>query len=284
MEMQGLAALYDTGEASVRAIEAGADVLLMPKRAEDAINGVVNAVIKGRISRQRLDDSVARVLAAKVRLGLNRKRLVNLEEIADEVDSPEAEERAQQVADRALTLVKDQSDAVPLRHPESSCLMVLSESRRGQQGQKLIEEITKRAPNLTAYWIDPSKSKADLDQLAAKSQSCGQVIVAAYVTVSAYKGNVALAGAYPDFVNALIAGQAPVTLVSLGNPYLIRSFPSAAAYLTTYGPTPASEASVAEALFGEIAISGRLPVTIPGIAKYGDGIQLPATHAPQKGQ
>jgi beta-N-acetylhexosaminidase len=284
MDMQGLAAMFDPGEASVRAILAGADVLLMPKRAEDAINAVVAAVLKGRISRQRIDESCARVLAAKIRLGLNKKRLVNLESIAEVVGSPEAELRAQQVADRALTLVKDNKDSLPLRHPESTCLIVLAESRRSQQGQKLLEDVTTRAPNLTSYWIDPTKSKADLDQLAAKTSTCSQIIVAAYVSVSAYRGNVALAGAYPDFVNELIAGKSPVTLVSLGNPYLIRSFPNAAAYLTTYSPTPTSEDSVAKAMFGEIPIGGHLPVTIPGIAKYGDGIQLPATHPSQKGQ
>ena len=149
MDMQGLTNMFDTAEASVRAIQAGADVLLMPRRAEDAINGVVSAVLKGRITRQRIDESVARVLAAKARLGLNRKRVVNLDAIADVVGSPESEERAQQVADRALTLVKDDKDSLPIRHPESTCLFALSENRRSQQGQKLIEEVKKRASNVT---------------------------------------------------------------------------------------------------------------------------------------
>ena len=284
MDMQGLAAMFDTAEASVRAIQAGADVLLMPRRAEDAINGVVAAVLKGRISRQRLDESVARVLAAKVKLGLNHKRVVNLDEIAEEVGSPEGLERAQEVADRAVTLVKDDKDSLPLRHPESTCLIALAESRRSQQGQRLIAEVKKRAPGLTAYWLDPNMSKADLDEVAAKTQSCSQIVVAAYVTVSAYRGNVALAGNYVDFVNELLAGKVPVTLVSLGNPYLIRNFPSAAAYLTTYSPTSTSEDSLARALFGEISLTGRLPVTIPGVAKYGDGIQLPAVRIAEKRQ
>jgi beta-N-acetylhexosaminidase len=84
-------------------------------------------------------------------------------------------------------------------------------------------------------------------------------------------------------LNGLIAGKSPVTLVALGNPYLVRSFPNVASYVATYSPTPTSEAALAKALFGEIAITGRLPVTIPGVAKFGDGIQLPATHAPTKG-
>jgi beta-N-acetylhexosaminidase len=284
MDMQGLASLFDTGEASVRSIEAGSDVLLMPRRAEDAINGVVAAVESGRLSRQRIDESVAKVLAAKARVGLNRKKVVRLDDIADIVDSPEAEERAQEVSDRALTLLKDEKDSLPLRHPETTCLIALAENQRGQQGQRLVEEIKKRSANITTKLLDPGISKADLDQVAEKTASCGQIIVAAYVTVSAYRGNVALAGNYPDFLNSLIAGKIPVTLVALGNPYLVRNFPNAATYLTTYSPTPTAETSLAKALFGEIPIGGRLPVSIPGIAKYGDGIKLPATHpAPQKG-
>ena len=275
MDMQGLAAMFDTAEASARAIEAGADVLLMPKRAEDAIRGVTAAVQSGRISRKRLDDSVARVLAAKVRLGLTRKRLVNLEDIADVVDSPESDEHAQSVADHAVTLVTDTKDSLPVRHSENTCLIAMTEGRRSQQGIRLIDEVKKRAPSIATTVLDPSMTKSDLDQVSEKASSCGQIIAAAFVSVNAYRGNVALPGGYSDFLNALIAGKVPVVLAALGNPYLVRTFPNVAAYLTTYSPTPTSETALAKALFGEIAITGHLPVTIPGVAKYGDGIQVP---------
>ena len=283
MDMQGLTSMFDTAEASVRSIEAGADMLLMPKKAEDAINGLMAAVQRGRISRQRIDDSLAKILAAKARLGLNRKKVVVLDGIDDIVDSPEAEERAEQVADRAVTLVKDEKDALPLRHPETTCLIAMTESRRGQQGQRLLEEVKKRAPNMFTATVDPAMSKEDLDQVAQKTSACTQIVAAAYVTVSAYRGNVALAGAFPDFLNELIAGKTPVMLAALGNPYLVRAFPNVGTYVATYSPTPTSEAALAKALFGEIAVTGKLPVTIPGIAKYGDGVQLPATRTPQKG-
>jgi beta-N-acetylhexosaminidase len=279
MDMQGLSMMFDSAEASVRAIEAGADVLLMPKRPEEAIRGVVAAVEKGRISRKRLDDSVNRVLAAKARLGLRAKKLVDLEAIADVVDSPEAAERAQEVADHAVTLVKDSKDSLPIRHPEGVCLIALSEGRRSQQGIRLIDEVKKRAPGVTATVLDPSMSKADLDQVSEKTSGCSEIVAAAYVTVAAYRGNVALAGGYPDFLNGLIAGKVPVMLVALGNPYLVRSFPNVSAYLTTYSPTSTSEAALAKALFGEIAITGHLPVTIPNVANYGDGIQVPMASA-----
>ncbi len=283
MDMQGLSAMFDSGEASVRAIEAGADVLLMPKRPEEAIRGLVAAVEKGRISRKRLDDSVNRVLAAKARLGLRSKKLVDLEAIADVVDSPESGERAQEVADRAVTLVKDSKDSLPIRHPESTCLIAMTEGRRSQQGTRLIDEVKKRAPGVTTIVVDPTMSKTDLDQVSEKTSNCSEIIAAAYVTVAAYRGDVVLAGGYPDFLNGLIAGKAPVMLVALGNPYLVRGFPNVSAYLTTYSPTSTSEMALAKALFGEIAITGHLPVTIPGVAKYGDGIQVPASTSVAKG-
>jgi beta-N-acetylhexosaminidase len=285
MDMQGLASLYNTGESAVRSIEAGSDVLLMPRKAEDAINGVLAAIESGRLSRQRIDESVIKVLSAKVKLGLGQgqRKLVNLEGIGDTVGSPEADDRAQAVADRAVTLVKDQKDQLPLRHPESTCLIAMTEGRRGQQGIRLVEEVRKRAPKMPVSVLDPGMSKADFDDVARTTADCGQIVVAAYVTVSAYRGNVAMAGDYPDFLNGLIAGKVPVTLAALGNPYLVRSFPNVAAYMTTFSPTPTSEAALVKALFGEIAITGHLPVTIPGIAKYGDGLQIPSTHAAPKG-
>ena len=143
-----------------------------------------------------------------------------------------------------------------------------------------MEESQKRAPKMTVTLLDPKMSKADLDQAAQSASGCSQIIVAAFVSVSAYRGSVALAGNYPDFLNGLLAGNVPVTLISLGNPYLARSFPNAAAYLTTFSSTQTSEAAVIKSLFGEIPITGHLPVAIPGFAKYGDGIQLPATKTP----
>jgi len=282
MNMLGLSQMFDTGEASVRAIEAGADVLLMPIKAEDAISGVEAAVRSGRLTKQRIDQSATKVLAAKARLGLSKRRVVDLHGIGEVVDAPEDDDMAQKVADHAVTLVKDEKDLLPMRNSDTAALIVLSESRSGQQGRRLIDEVHKRSPKMRTILLDSSMSKADLDQAAQSVSGASSVVIAAFVTIAAYRGNVALGGEYPDFVNGLLAGPTPVTLAALGNPYLVRSFPTAKAYLTTYSTTPLSENSLAKALFGEIPISGHLPVTIPGIAKYGDGIQLPASN-PQKG-
>jgi beta-N-acetylhexosaminidase len=277
LEMGGIAQGFSVGDASVRALEAGADVLLMPPDPEAAINAVVAAVNANRISKKRLDESVMRVLVAKAHMGLAAKRLVDLDEIHDVVSSPESTAAAQLIADKSVTLVKNDGDIVPLKSPAATAFFLLTESRTGVQGQAFAQELRKRSPNSMVITLDPTMSDADTQAALARAASAQSYVVAAFASVAAYRGNVALGGGYPDLVQALIATKKPVTLLALGNPYLLRTFPNVAAYVTTYSNVPVSETAVVKALFGQIAISGKLPVSIPGFAKYGDGITVPAS-------
>jgi beta-N-acetylhexosaminidase len=281
MDMQGLTNGLAAGEASVLALEAGADVLLMPDDAEQAIQAVVKAVTSGRITRKRLDRSVARVLAAKARLGLARKRVVDIDDIAEVIEDPDAEQRAQTVADRAVTLVRNSGasggELLPLRNPARSCLFLLLESRYSQQGRQLLLDVRKRAPQMKTRVLDPSTPDAELKDSLQMAAGCDAVAVAAWVTAGAYRGNVALPEPLAGFVTSLTEGPSPVVLVSFGNPYLPRAFPKVAGYIAAFSTAPLSETSVAKAIFGEIPITGRLPVSIPGFAKIGDGIQLAPT-------
>jgi beta-N-acetylhexosaminidase len=94
--------------------------------------------------------------------------------------------------------------------------------------------------------------------------------------VAAGKGTVALPGNLEPFIQKLAEGPVPVAFVSVGNPYLLASVPKVTAYMATFSITAPSEASAVKALFGEIPITGHLPVSIPGFAALGDGIQMPA--------
>ena len=278
LDMGAIVKGFGTADASVKALEAGADVLLMPPDAEVAVNAIVAAVRRGRISQKRLDQSVTRVLAAKMKLGLDRGRLVDLEAIDDVVNSPEANERAQEVADRAVTLLRNEAQ-VPLRQPAKTCFLVLAESHYSNEGLVFTQEIHKRSPDALALALDPSLPDAALDVAVTRMGFCEATVVAAFVSVAA-RGTAALSPEFAKLVDTLIASGKPVTLIALGNPYLLRAFPKVAAYLTTYSTVAPSEIAAVKALFGEMPIRGRLPVTIPELAKYGDGIQLPATAAP----
>jgi beta-N-acetylhexosaminidase len=273
LEMGGVAKGYSKGEAAVRALEAGADVLLMPPDAEAAIRAVVAAVRSGRLATKRIDQSVAKVLEAKQSVGLDRSKLVDLETIADVINSPEAAVRAQEISDRAVTLVKNENSIVPLRSPGETAFVILAESRYSSEGQILSQELAKRAAGGKIIALDPAMPDSEIDAAAQSASANKEIAVLAFASVGAYRG-MALPGNFPKLVDTLVATGRPLTLVSLGSPYLVRSFPRAGAFLTTYSPVPTAEITAVKALFGEIDINGRLPVTIPGIAAPGFGISV----------
>jgi beta-N-acetylhexosaminidase len=275
MDMQGLTKQFPSGEAAVRAIEAGADVLLMPVSPEEVIRAVTNAVNSGRLTRKRIQQSTARVLAAKARVGLNLNKLVNLEEISDTIDSPEEVEKAQETADKAVTLVKNEGNLVPLQDPANACWFILTESRGGQQGVRTVDELQKRVKSARYTVLDPVVSSVEIEQTLQKSSDCKLNVVAAFVSAREYQGKVALPGNLSALVTGLLTGKNPVVLVALGSPYLLRSFGGVASYLATFSTAPPSEAAAVKALLGEIPITGKLPVSIPGFAEYGDGLSLP---------
>ena len=270
MDMAGVAKQFTMGEASVRALEAGADVLLMPPDPGVAIRAVLAAVEKGRLSRRRIDESVARVLEAKVRVGLNKKKLVDPEIASDTLDSAEEAARAQSVADRAVTLVRNEGDLVPLAAPNQACVVISSGLRVSTFGQRMAEEFRRRAPLARIHFVDNALPGAALDAVIGDAAACSAIVFATFTT------NPALNGELAPFLQRLTDGPVPVALVSLGNPYLLKDFPKVAAYIAAFSNATPPEVSVVKALFGEIPVTGHLPVTIPDIAKYGDGIQLPA--------
>ena len=271
MDMAGLSKQFNSGEGSVRALAAGADVLLMPPDPAAAIRAVMTAIARGRISRQRIDQSALRVLEAKLRVGLNNKtKLVDLDAVSNAVDLPENSDHAQSVADRAITLVRNEGNVIPLAAPDQTCLVISPGIRISSFGQRLAEEFRKRAPQARIVFVDGATPRAALDGIAGELGTCPAVVFATFTT------NPTLNGDLGPFAQKLTEGSAPVIFVAMGNPYLLRDFPKSTAYLAAFSTVTPSEVSVVKALLGEIAISGHLPVSIPGFAPYGEGISLPA--------
>jgi beta-N-acetylhexosaminidase len=274
---------FGAGDAAVRALEAGADTLLMPADADVAIRAVVAAVESGRLTRQRIQSSVARLLSAKERLGLDRKRFVDVESIGDVIDDPAVNERAQEIADRAVTLVRNGGNLLPLAAPERACFVTMTEGRYSSDGVTFSQEVRRRSPKATLIALDGSVTRADVDGLLEKLTACAEYAVAAFAPVSAGAGTVTMSSELSRSIDGLIASGKPLALVALGNPYLLRAYPKATAYLATFSSVAPSEIAAVKALWGEIAVRGHLPVTIPGEARYGEGIQLAATRGTTTG-
>jgi beta-N-acetylhexosaminidase len=274
MDMQGVTALYSQGEAAVRAVEAGADVVLMPSDPAACIRGLLAAVKSGRISQRRIDESAGRILLAKQRVGLFRARAVSLDKLADRIKDPELNKMAQKAADESITLVKDDKALFPVSDPGGSCLLALTEGRFSSRGESLISELSRRSPSMKVYLANSTMPDQELAGITAAATTCKQIYIAAFVTVAAYRGSVALEGGLGGMIDFLIKSGRPVALMSLGSPYLLQNFPGVSAYVATFSTSNTSEIALAKAISGEIPIRGKLPVSIPGIAKIGDGIEV----------
>jgi len=270
LNMAGITQPYPGGEAAVRAIQAGADVLLAPPNPEVVIRAVVAAVLKGDIPRKRIDDSALLILQAKVHVGLTKNKLVDLDAVSNTLDSKDAAEHAQSVADRAVTLVRNTNNVVPLAAPDSACLVASSGIRLSAFGQKMAEEFHKRAPNARVVFVDNLLPPVALDAVLGDPNSCSAIVFATFTV------NPMLPPDLSAFVDEVSYSSVPVIFVSLGNPYLVTPFTKVAAYMATFSTTQTSETAAVKALLGEIPITGKLPVSIPDFGQYGDGIQLPA--------
>jgi beta-N-acetylhexosaminidase len=167
--------------------------------------------------------------------------------------------------------------------------VIFSEDLRTDSGRMLERQILARVPDARVIYVD-SRSAAGMsaDTLAAVD-AAEQVVVAVYAIPTAGRAmamsagsnsSVVKADANATLLNAILEHAGPRTAVlAMGNPYLAQDFPSVQNYLCTFSNATVSEVAAVKALFGEIPTHGHLPVTIPGIASRGAGLEHPALNS-----
>ncbi len=251
MDMEGLAREYGSGESSVRALLAGVDVLLMPRNPDEAIEAVMKALAGKRLTAGRINESVRKVLRAKIRLGLQRSRLVDGDQIADVTEDEGAMVHAQKVADGAVAVLRGDRKALPVAKGAGTCVLALTERRGNGQGAQLAEEVKARAPEARTVVLDPQMPEA---ALADPPKGCETTVVAAFL---GFGGTGKLNTAYVPLLDRLMGEGKPVVLAAVGNPFLVRGYPGAALALTTYSTVPVSETALTKVLFGEMPAAGQ---------------------------
>jgi beta-N-acetylhexosaminidase len=281
MDMGGITVRYAPGEAAVRAVVAGADALLMPPVPDAAFEALQAAVKSGRISKERLDASVRRILEAKARLGLNNNRLVDVNAINQKFGSVAWQKEAQDISDRGVTLLRDVPHRLPLDSAKASRALLLAfyADPEPYPGEDLERELRSRFDSVTTLRADTRFVNASVLKLPS-SDSYDLAVLALFVRVSDRKGNVDVPAEQAALAEQLYKTGKPVITVGFGSPYLIERFPQAETWIAALGISDVAQISVARALFGQIPVRGHLPVTVPGASlKAGFGIELPANPA-----
>ena len=277
MDMSAVASQFRSGEAAVRALEAGADVILMPASVGGAIEGIVEAVRSGRLTEDRLDLSVMRVLETKEGVGLHEDRYVSLEEIPSTVGIPEHEEVADQIARESITLLQNGNDLLPLAGTRSARVMSVSYRRSSDvlAGRYFNRAMRETYPRLRAIEVDGDTSDDRYRELRRVAREQAFVVVGTYVTSVNVSGSFTLPEELVEFVRYLGQIGVPHTVVSFGNPYLVADFPDVRSYLLAWSGSEASQRAAAAAMLGQAPIAGRIPTRIPPFFEIGDGLQIP---------
>jgi beta-N-acetylhexosaminidase len=267
-----------TGEAVVKAVLAGADVVLLPAEPRVAVHALVRAVEEGRLPAARLDESVRRLLAIKARFGLDRDRRAPRGALARDVARPEDVARARTVAAASMTLVRNDGEVLPLK-PEARLQLlhlVISRDFRDRPVHGLTEAIlAERKLPTTTRRLGAELSAATVEKVLAEAARATHVLVSAYVREAGDDGPGGLTSDQGELLRRLARAGHKVVVLSFGSPYLLADLPEVPVYLCAYGANEASQQAAIAALFGEAEVAGKLPVTIPGFAPEGHGLALP---------
>ncbi len=282
LSMSGLTIYFNQDEAAVRALEAGADLLLKPADNDAAFRGVKAAVQSGRLTEARIEESARKVLAAKYDLGLVKQRITPLDEIDQIVGSPDVAALAREIAEHAVTLVRNDENLLPLKTLKADArvfnLAITNGDDRLWVANSFAGAITRSGRKMETLVLDERSSPTDVEKALEKAKNAEVVIASLYGRVrTGQVRSVGLPEAGAKALSSLIANKTKVVGISFGNPYLLQSFPELRTYLVAYGDMPSLQQAAARAVLGEIAITGRLPISLPKLYPRGTGIQLQVT-------
>ncbi|GGM98598.1 beta-N-acetylhexosaminidase [Lentzea pudingi] len=247
LEMEGVRKLHSDAEIPVLAIKAGVDQLLMPPNLGAAIDSVVKAVRSGEITEQRIDQSVLRILKMKLLRGVMLTADVDENKVDQVVGSNT--EAAQKIADRTITVVRNDGQALPL-NATAPLVVGTSDATTSALATRL---------KGTKFVTSTSPTAGQIQQAVAAAANADKIVV--------LTNNASTRPAQVDLVNQLAATGKPVVAAATGNPYDV-AHSNAKTWLATYSTTTVSMEALARVLLGEVKPQGKLPVDVPGPTPY----------------
>lgn len=281
LEMRSLTERHADGELAVRALEAGADILLISSDTELAHRSVLEAVRSGRLDSSRVAASVRRILTAKAQMyGRGGAPTMDtmeptMKEARAVIGRPLHRAIARTAGRRALTLVRNQGDLLPVAPGEIDISVItLSSGRDAEVGKPFVDALRRNAPEarVTHMLIDRRSDRSDRQRAAARAERADLALLALHLPVSMSEDTDGLPYLFRDAIRRIGDGDVPLAAVSFGNPYLLDDFPGADAFLATFGEGALMEELSAEAIFGRTAVSGKLPISLSEAYPFGHGL------------
>ena len=276
MDMGGIVKKYSDSYALIETIKAGSDIIIQNNQMKKSIDLVEKAVKNGIISEQRINASTLKVLKMKERLGLHKNKIISMDDTHISVGKKSNFDLASEIGNRSITLVKNNDNILPLEPKSNDTFYIvdLYDGANNHNESIVTKSLRENGYKVRSFQIDKSDSLIVANHILDQIPSDGLVLLNAYANPVEWKENIFLPSVEADFINRLIKKCSTVIITSFGSPYLIQDFPEAPVYICAYKGSSVMQKAFLNALMGESDINGILPVTIPGIAKRGSGINL----------
>ena len=286
MDMGGIVKQYSDSYALIETIKAGSDIIIQNNQMKQSIDLVEKAVKNGTISEKRIDQSALKVLKMKERLKLHKNKIISMDDTHMNVGKKNNFDLASEIANRSITLVKNDDNILPLQPKPNDIFYIvdLYDGPNNHNESIVTRLLRENGYKVRSFQIDKSDSLIVANHILDQIPSDGLVLLNAYANPVEWKDNIFLPKVEADFINRLIKKCSNVIITSFGSPYLIQDFPEAPVYICAYKGSSVMQKAFLKSLMGESDINGTLPVTIPGIAKRGTGINLKSIKWVQKEQ
>ena len=276
LEMGGITKSSSAGEACVRAIEAGTDIVLLPIDVKLAIKAIYDAVLNGRISESRIDESVKKIWKMKYELGILKDKIVDWAGVEENVGLSDNKKTAQYIANKSITLVKNQNSLVPLKPSKLKNIthLILTTDDDANSFLKILDRDLKRTHrNVKRIFINEELSDNRINSILQDLKSSSVVVVSMLIRIRMDKGESTIDATHALLLERLKKEGIPTVGISFGSPYL-PSYDTLDAYMCAYGYGSISVKAVANALWGRSSIDGKLPVNLSEKYNRGHGISI----------
>ena len=276
MDMSGLTLYFNQDEGAVRAILAGNDILLKPSSADAAIQGIREAVKSGRITEERINESVRKQLAWKYQLGLSEKKYTPLDSIDTTVSSLATRQLTEEIAENAITLVKTEANILPVKSGANAVILAITNGDdRNFAGNTLTNALRANGLKVERIAIDERSTAAEIENAVSKAKAADVVIAGLFGRVrSGAKNSIGIPEAGEKVLREVLKSEKPVINIAFGNPYLLRGFPEMKTYIVAYGDMTSLQRATAQAITGKIEFKGKLPISLNENYRRGTGLNI----------
>lgn len=271
MEMKGVVKFFPDGEADVRAIIAGNDVIELSEDAPRAIKLVRRAIREKRLTMDQIDESVRKILAAKYWAGLNNREEIRTESVYEDLNGGSAHALNQRLSDAAVTVLNGDSLLTQLDPNRKTALISLGVS----EVTIFQKEMQKRFTNSTSFILSKIAGATDIKNVSKDLQGYDQIVV----SIHDYRKRPQSSLDYNNELKTFISDLAKLNTITclFANPYSIRSLPGiekSRSLVVNYQNSDEMQIAAAKVLSNQMQASGKLPVTINSMFKTGDGVHF----------